>query len=671
MKVRVSNGNGKKYLHNLSHEVNTTSSWGFVQPLMVNERVPDDVITLRTGQNIFLAPLSKPTFGRVISKTYHTFVPTHDIWHPFDSFLSGQTYAGANATYVPAVVPNVSQSFLYGLLMFQSSVHAYACTTNIQAGGDVGYNDLAQVADAKEVECEEQFYDELEECCGVIKGSTGFSDLPTPAFSFPEVQVDQTIHYEESDFILLSRGYVYFIYLNKLGRDIRKVCLGCGYQLNFEQDKVSLLPLFAYFKGYFDLFQPPRSKTWKETYAFNFMERIEQSNYADFDSWEAYPALVEVFIKFFYGLGSCFYTQNPDYVSAHITGASLPIASQGTNNFGAMNGDGTFSGVSVESGEQPLLFTSNTGLYNKITQNRLDVLRKLYYRINAATAIGGRIKAFMKSLYGASEFDEPDSHFIGSQNIRVNIELVESNAATEEAHLAEYAAKGFVDAAGKEFKYKCRSHGFVISLTCVVPETRYAQAVDPNLRHLNKYDFYANEFDSITLLPSPKYCVYGNQEIFGTYVNSSYGDGFGNIPNYMEYKTKYNILNGDMSLGSKRTSYLPFTLDKLLPFRNLSESSSGYVTTLNLQSSLLVAGDIWRYIGKNAWLGWFNRIFINSGNIPSASVSERFTRDYDDIDDNFIVYNYMDYKVSSQALPVADSWQTGELGGNTMEIEKA
>lgn len=667
MKVRVSNGNGKKYLHNLTHEVNTTSSWGFVQPLMVNERVPDDVITLRTGQNIFLAPLSKPTFGRVISKTYHTFVPTHDIWHPFDSFLSGQTYAGANAKYVPGIVPNVTQSFLYGLLMFQSSIHAYACTTNIQAGGDIGYSDLAQVAEAKEVECEQQFYTELEECTGVIKGASGFSELPTPTMTFPEVALDQDIHYEESDFILLSRGYVYFVYLNKLGRDIRKVCLGCGYQLNFESSKVSLLPLFAYFKAYFDLFQPPRSKTWKETNAFNFMETIEQSNYADFDSWSARATLIDVFIKFFFGLGSCFYTQNPDYVSAHITGASLPIATQGTNNVAYLSASGTnTTSVGVNSGAQPSVPSSVAN-----TQNQLDILRRLYYRINAATAIGGRIKAFMKSLYGASEFEEPDSHFIGSQNIRVNIELVESNAATEEAHLAEYAAKGFVDAAGKEFKYKCRSHGFVISLTCVVPETRYAQAVDPNLRHLNKYDFYTNEFDSITLLPSPKYCVYGNQEVFGTYVNSSYGDGFGNVPNYMEYKTKYNILNGDMSLGSKRTSYLPFTLDKLLPFRNLSETSAGYVTTMNLQPSLLVAGDIWRYIGKNAWLGWFNRIFINSGNASDNVSGPRSSTVYDDIDDNFIVYNYMDYTVSSQALPVADSWQTGELGDNTMEIEKA
>lgn len=87
MKELVQNaGSGKKYLHRLQHENHTTANFGFVQPLMVNERAARDSVTLRCGQSVFLTPMSKPTFGRVVCKTYESFVPIVDIWHPYESF---------------------------------------------------------------------------------------------------------------------------------------------------------------------------------------------------------------------------------------------------------------------------------------------------------------------------------------------------------------------------------------------------------------------------------------------------------------------------------------------------------------------------------------------------------------------------------------------------------
>lgn len=49
------------------------------------------------------------------------------------------------------------------------------------------------------------------------------------------------------------------------GRNFRKILLGLGYQLLLADQQVSILPLFAYYKTWFDLFAIQRDITWKDT----------------------------------------------------------------------------------------------------------------------------------------------------------------------------------------------------------------------------------------------------------------------------------------------------------------------------------------------------------------------------------------------------------------------
>lgn len=679
MKVQVQNAStDKKYRHNLQHENHTTSQFGFVQPLMVNERAARDTISLRCGQSVFLTPMSKPTFGRLSVKTYESFVPIVDLWHPYESFLSGQSYHGSDANYVPVIVPNIRQSVLTALLLYSSKINVYTCTPNILSDGSIiGYSDVQVITNVSDKTAFESswplFLDNyINNAQGFSFTGSGVQSRLVPTFiSYPSTVPDNS--YEESDFVLVIPGttnYVVFVNLTQESRNIRKILIGSGYQLNFQSETVSLLPLFAYFKVYFDLFNPNRDRTWKETHSFKFMEYIEQHNCADFDVWCTYGTAIESFLDFWTALSYCYYTQNPDYVSAHIVGSTLPINTQVPESFSVLGLNNNSVSVDVSNGNYPGFNPISAQPY--IIQNRLDVLRVLYHRKNSESAIGGDIKAFLKAFYGNTLFDEPESNFIGSQNVNVNISMVVNQAQSSDADLGEYAAKGLADDAGKTYKFECKTQGFVVVLSTFVPETRYAQAVDPNLFHKSKYDFYTRNFDSITLLPTRKCCIHGAQE-FG--VNSTLSDlstGFGNIPNYMEYKTKFNILNGDMSLASKRTSYLPFTLDKLMPWR-ISNFTPGSVGIRNFDSSLLVASSKWRYIGLDAWLGWFNRIFINSGNLDGDyhGVETRGYPYLEDIDDNFILYTYLDYTVNGFELPTSASYQTIEDGQDTFEVEKA
>lgn len=682
MKTSVRRLSGKKYLHVLDHENTTTASFGFVQPIMVNERAAKDMVDIRTGQSVFLAPMSKPTFGKVVLKTYHSFVPFSDIWHPWESFLAGQTYSGSDVTYIPENVPSIIQGFFSKLLTFDSKivVYKFSSWTITNNGLNLG----------KMQECT---YEEAFRAVAHYRSSAD-TDLRLPII-FDEIKEyvhgtmeigDVSDSLPSSDwympFLFEGNYYVFFGYYNTRAKNIRKVLVGCGYQLNWLTSDVSLLPLFCYFKAYFDLFNPPRDRTWKETAAFGFMERVEQNDLAGFNQWYGDQICRQRFFKFFFGLAMCFYTQNPDYVSAHIVGNANEISTQSEVNIVTTNDNGQpalENQVNVSTGMQPNLIIDGSNLL----QQGLDILKQMYYRINSATAIGGRIKAFLRSEYGNTQFDEPESNFIGSQSVDCHISLVESTAATDDAYLGQYAAIGRADDGGREFHFECKTQGCVVSLMAVVPVTRYAQAVDPNLNHLQRYDYFTERFDSITLVPTPKYNIFGVQEVYAE--NTDFLQGFGNIPNYMEYKTKYNILNGDMSLGSTRTGYLPFTLNKLLPYlvsNYIGSSRPNQVLPQsvleNLNPDLLVASSRWRYIGKEKWLGYFDRIFIESGTASDGiSIPTQSTDDQRDgyilegnQDDPFIIYNFMDYKVHSFALPVADSWQTGAFGDN-FEVEKA
>lgn len=674
MKVRIDKAGSKKYLHNLDHSVTSSGSFGFCEPIISREMIAQDSIELRIGQSAFMSTMPKPTFGALDLKTYVGFIPAVEIYHPFEQLLAGQAYHGADQYYIPSQTPDIKISCYTDILNFCSNYQVFKFTGLISNTG-VTTTTLSAVPQAERVSVLNELYTSISHGYNFTDQTNrnkfalaeGSITWPTTIpESLPEADHVHVLVVGSAQYLALG-WYTYY------GRNIRKVFIGCGYQMNDSNDTLSLLPLFAYYKFWFDTMMPNRNKTWKETHAFSFMERVEQKNQAAYAVWMADSQTETRFADFIMDLGLCYYTQNPDYVSAHITGASLPIATQGNNGNSVINAGGTgTTPIAVGAQQQPYIGSSAL-----LTQNALDMLRKLYGYINSKTAIGGRVKEFIRSMYDATSLSDEDSQFIGSQSFGLTLSAEYSTAQTAEGNLAELAGKGLGSDAGKKFHYIARQQGFLVAFTSFVPRAKYAQAIDPLLRHKTKFDYFIDRFDSITLLPTPKYCIYGNKEVFvpDAYAqNEDYGQGFGNIPNYMEYKIAYNKLNGDVSRGGSRSSHIMYSLDKLLPFRlerlipGTSETQDHWYYS-NVPSNILVASDYWRWIGRSEYLGWFNRIFVNSGVLTGYE-----HRGNDEvvppIDDNFVVYNFIELKVRSMALPTADSWQTG-FSGDNIEIEKA
>lgn len=459
---------------------------------------------------------------------------------------------------------------------------------------------------------------------------------------------------------------------NNLGRNLRKVLIGNGFQLNFDDTRLDILPLFANYKAYFDIFVPQRNITWKDTDAFKLMEYCEQSGLNDFRDFSNLltDGHFSSYWNFILDLATMYYTIPGDYASAHILGLGNDVVPESHVNYlSSGNSEGS---VIAGGNNDSVNIALNTDWNTDINRSALRILTEMQKLKNLHSAVGGNIREYLRAVYNSDYNDDVDSAFIGSQIMDISPEPIFNTAETDQAPLGSFGGAALGTTKGKALKFTAKSPGYLISFFCCVPEARMSQGVDPLLYHSVKEDIYNPRYDALTLLPTRKTAIYGTEEVCMNGLTSLSG-GFGNIPNFSEYKIKHNILNGDMSLPSTRSTYLPFTLDKLLPYRvirSISNTSPNDVSiSYGVSGNELVAGTFWRYIGLNRWFGNFDRIFVNDES--ADSVDDLHFDLLRSFDDKFIIEVYADFKVTGYELPLARSFDTGEMDGDTMTVEKS
>lgn len=699
MKIQVKKQSGKKYLHKLGHDVSTTSSFGFCQPVLCREINAQDSVSVRFGQVLRLLPLSKPTFGAMTMRTYTSFVKTADIYHAFESFLSGQSYNGVGGSYIPTEIPWIANSDMTWLIRGFSHVNVYTFGSYQRYGTGIGSVDnVTLVDDADDIrDYINQLYTKVNSgVLSSVNDAVGLSvarylpSASTYTFFTPSVtdlgfdSMDWYFHFNgkvpgtETGVNVLVCGK-----LNNYGRKLRKIWIGLGEQLNLNSTKINVIRLFAFYKAYFDLFQPQREITWKDTDAFSVMEYLEQHGITLSDYITSDLETAEKFTNFLVDLCNCYYTINPDYASAHIIGTSNEVASSAEPSVKFLDAHGVDDSVKTDSLGQPLI--PNVSSEN-ITPSSLKILERLTKIVNMHTAVGGKIKEYLRSLFNSEYVDTVDSQFIGSQILPVEAGDVFATAETDLGSLGEFAGKGLASTDGVKdtLKFTASAHGYLISFTCIVPDAKLCQAIDPTSFNIGRFDFFTPDFDGVTLVPSRKSSVFAAQE-FNTLdsdlknkINNGYDGGFGNIPVYTGYKIAHNILNGDMSLAATRASYLPFNVDKLMPFNQVETvyNNDGELTAFGLKMGVspdaLVAGTFWRYIGRSRWFGQFDRIFVESGSYNSDP--DLYNEDDDLLgrnDDNFIVHIFVDLNITGYELPMSMSFDTGAFDGDTMSVEKS
>ena len=445
------------------------------------------------------------------------------------------------------------------------------------------------------------------------------------------------------------------------GKRIRKIIQGCGYQLNLTNGmRVSMLPLLAQYKAYFDVFGLTLYQSWETTWCAKFIKYMENYFLEDFNYFapkakNQYNTLIDgncAHAFMLMELADEWYTERPDFYGAHITrmGVSPAIDS---SSFITVADDGFVKhGANVDMksaeylGTDPELVGTNYSqskyagvtsgsdatrppvipFINQLNHSWIDsvVLQRMARWVNKYSILGRTFDKIMRAFGLGKYLDMIDSKFIGNTDKMLTISDVVSFADTERATLGEYGGKGLEYFEEGEQVFENDVFGYWITLSCVVPEAGYTQNIDLTLPCVKKMDLYQADFDAVGFEATTKQSLVASSFIGTELVatDNISNSTFGFVPRSSKWKVHKNLVNGDFNRHGLRSVYLPFTLDKQLNINDFDVSFEDYrnpqgsvfYNFVKLDKSkkvtdLPVAGNWSRTPTKYKWLGHFDRIF--------------------------------------------------------------
>lgn len=721
MKINLGGKKLKKSFFPISFDSSTSCNFGECVPTFMHEVVADSHVNIDMRSAVRFAPLTLPTFGRAYLHSYAFYHKFCDLWKPYNDFIAQTPYSnGSGSTYVPSQVPCLPLSFLWWIVVNHCSWSIWSVQSSSTPSTNGSPVDAAQYSIVPfELNSVELYEAGLPATLARLVNTGSVTSASYPILSYlldasrksnlvvglsdpvPNTFLsgDDSIYPAGADYLVTLNAQNLYYYsdsqfkgnggtsnllltlkLNNSGKLLRKIFMGLGYQIanvTSSAKPVSLLPLFAYYRSYFDTFAPKRFVKYDQTFFGRVMTVVENTGLSlqdvlFTDSGFTQGSPLSGFID---DLLACFYTEDTDYYSSQILGlvndygSDLKQSYLGVDNQNRPSEDTLDS--TVQNKSLPAIdFASGTMQHTQAQQN---ILARLTNFVNRRSLVGGKIADLLESVFGIPKKDvfDDDNPYVGSNVVDVDFSDVFSTAETQEASLGEYAGKALGIGSSDYLSVDCSSPGIVLVFSTVVPRTQKVQGVNPNLFHVGSSDYYNPQFDGLTLLPTSihsLYCVDGPM---------SHGSGtparsFGNQSVFAEYKTKtQGILNGDLSLLSTKSSYDSFTLDQV--FANyvvqdpINETTKGVsFVYIGPQEGSIVAGTMWRYVGRWLWLGNFDRIFVNQRQSYSLSAPYLLdvtwnSRDTHVTDDNLIVHNVVDLKINAPMLPLEDSYMTRDL----------
>lgn len=653
----------KRYTHDMSFDNNTTLSFGVCQPLFCQLMCDKDKLAGNIRQLVRLAPLPVPSFGRMRLVNKLRFVQMTDICPYYEAMLTGSYVNTSDLNYLPKEVLQISIRALTQVVLQYSVIDYFKVDPSSSTTKYVYQNILLP-----------SVYKEAISLYHTTVGDTSHFASIIPDPKQHGGNVNTAISPDSADYLVSTDTAFICFRLTERGKRLRNVLLGLGYELDLScTDSVSSLPLFAYFKAWYDSYAPSRETQWNQTNAFILIDASFQKYLTSFDFFVkatgAPEKVQKAVLGFFEDLANTWYVANDDYVSAH----RLTVVSTTNSGFDNIKSpvtgvDTNFTPVSTNIDTVPNIYSSTP-----LNQFALETLQRISKFINKDTVIGKKVSTWLKAHFGAdvaSSFFK-DSVSLNDIVVSCNINDVFSTADTTSndgsgEQLGSYAGKGLGFGDGS-FSFSAPSFGYFVVVSCLVPDSKYFQGVDPSLFGVDRFTLPNADFDALSYEVTPLSFLCGHNDIFISGQKSTSDKGFGFVPRYSGFKSRRNIVNGDMSRRGTIASYSPYYLDKILTENAISsvknaDGSYGFVAVNN---PLPVASEVWRYPTRYSWLGNFNRIFYNSGNavFDDASSSDA-ANDFlnTPIDDNFIVQSVISMKLTNALKPIAMSYDVYDEG---------
>ena len=667
----------KNYTHNMSFDNNTTMDFGFLQPLLSQYMLPNSTISVNSKQLVRLAPMPTPSFARMYLQNYARFVKMTDVVPYYESLLSQISFTTPSGQSVkPTQMPVTTNSFLLWNLLVLSRCSVYEKYSLGSIGDDFAYKPLDVVGSL-----EDKFKYMLQNRFGFVDTDWTYKpEFTTAKYSVSPLQSDYTILYSDSE---SRKDYMFCFQFSARAKRLRKQLIGLGYSLNGEDNKpVSIAPLLAYYKAYYDYFGLTRDIQFEQTNCFKIIQYIWDYNVNFFQlTGHVSSQPLSIFILFLRDFQNLYYTDASSYIAAHrafpMNGAGSRLPNINTGIYSLVNYASSTSSAS-RTYLQPNQFSvpANPANPPQFTWLSIDLLRRLSRFVSKDSVIGKRLSDWVKVHYGSDvSFDLfKDSFNISEWRTPIDIDDVFSTSETADVgnadkgdYLGAYAGKGIGFGKGG-FTFKAPTHGFVFVMSCIVPITNIFQGNDPTLYAIDNDTIPHPEFDALGYEFTPKGVFMGDNFLLG--VKDDLGltsKGFGWVPRYTGFKVKKNIVNGDMYCGYFKRDLLPYFNDRLIlnhsaqciDVTDTDGKPTGnfrfYFNTNNVPS----ASTSWQQICKYGFLSNYNRLFYNvkSDTDFVSTGSGDFIFDYGEFD-NFICQTVFDVKVKNWLKPVQNSYDT-------------
>lgn len=658
----------KKYLRNTDFDNNTTMDFGFCQPLFCQFLLPDSNISVSAKQLVRLAPMPVPSFARVSLVNKFVFVPWSDLCGYYEAMLSNMPY---NGSVVPTELPYVYNAYLCKCLLVSSlgSVATfYEIDTSVPS--PITYK-MCTAMDAL------TYAQSL-----ATQWETEFSSYAcNKKFSFTPAQFkDSAVSPNSADylvnFVAGEKHVIAAFRFSTRAKHLRSVLIGLGYSLAMQDwSKVNALPLFAYYKAWFDTYAPKRSVAWTDTAVFKLIKSVSDDYVPNLCNDEDSMDLV------LSALSDCYYVSNDDFVSVH----RADISNVGLQSLSFVDSHGSMASTDEFFKSQlPAL----NPIQNEISLIALDVVKRLTRFVNKDSIIGQKMSTWVRNHFNAQVANSlyQDVYQVKTDILPLQINDVFSTADTADAssqsgeRLGSYAGKG-IGFGDTGCRFHSDRHGYLLCISAIVPKSGYFQGNDTSLYGLDRFTLPSADFDALGMEVTPFGFIAGDIGFTDMTASSDqkldYSSGFGFVPRFSGYKFKKNIVNGDMSRRSLIDSMSPYYLDRILQtgdalYQSLADNK--FAKIRQFYPSLPKASEQWRYLTRYPWLGDYDRIFYND-DVYHGSTSSPVDSPSEDIDgsaarpDNFIVQSLFSMKIQDVLKPLSMSYDTFDEDSDNTSTE--
>lgn len=222
---------------------------------------------------------------------------------------------------------------------------------------------------------------------------------------------------------------------------------------------------------------------------------------------------------------------------------------------------------SFESGQLYADLSSVTA--STINDLRVAIQLQKYYE--AAARGGTRYTEHLSAIWNVRASDRSLQRpvFIGGSSQLVQIsEVLQTSSTDEESPQGNMAGHGISVDFGKNLRYYCEEHGYIIGIMSVMPRTGYSQGIP---RHFNRQTW--------TDYPNPIFAHLGEQEILNQeiFVQGTEADSetFGYIPRYSENRYHPDTVSGEMVAESQGGTLNFWTMAR--EFDNLPTLSKEFI----------------------------------------------------------------------------------------------